>query len=262
MNTGVYTSKKKDGTTTYRVSITYRRKHISLGTYYDFDVATQVYKDGRLVIDTPSITMEDYNESFTIPHVKFVCLLNFRDNGLYISTPIYLRKQYFEYYLSSDCILKFDRDDLFFYASHKIQQRGGYLFVCDYGSQYKILGRYGIRPFAVYGRDYIMANGDKNDYRYSNIKIINQFNGVAVSSEKGNKLYKVSIHINGNYQVGTYATEEEAATAYNKAVDTLHANGFKKAYIKNYLSVLSKSDYKKLYDSVKISKKLYDLIPH
>lgn len=261
MSTGVYTTKNKKGDTVYRVSITHKRKHISLGTFSDFELASSIYKEGRLLIESSDISLEDYCTDMKIPYNKFVSLINFRDNGIYFATPIYLRKKYFEYYLTPTKILKFDRDDLFFYASHKIQQRGGYLFVCDYGSQYKILGRYGIRPFAVYERDYIMVNGDKNDYRYSNIMIINNYNGVTKHQEKGMDYYVTQIHINGNYIVGKYTSEIEAAIAYNKAVDILHVNGFSKAYIKNYISSINKEEYLNIYKNTKVSKKLLGLIP-
>lgn len=261
MSTGVYTTIKKDGTTSYRVSITFKGKHISLGSYNDYDKAHSIYIEGRNIVDSSNISLEDYSSKMDIPFNKFVCLVNFRDNGLYFPNPMYLRKQYFEYYLSEKQILKFDRDDLFFYASHKIQQRGGYLFVCDYGSQYKILSRYGIRPFAVYGRDYIMANGDKNDFRYSNIKIINNFGGVSLHTKKGKDYYEATIHINGNYIVGRYNTETDAAIAYNKAVDTLHTNGFKKAYIKNYIPTIKKEEYLHIYNNIKISDKIINLKP-
>ncbi len=261
MSTGVYTTTKKDGTIVYRVSITHKRKHISLGTFSDYTTASSIYMEGRNIIEKSSILLEDYGSHMKIPYGKFVSLVNFRDNGLYFATPIYLRKGYFEYYLEPHHILKFDRDDLFFYASHKIQKKGGYLFVCDYGSQYKILSRYGIRPFAVYGRDYIMVNGDKNDYRYSNIKIINNFNGVTLHQEKGKDYYLTLIHINGNYTVGKYSTETDAAIAYNKAVDILHVNGFEKAYIKNYIPTLNKEEYLHIYKNTKVSKKLLGLTP-
>lgn len=261
MSTGVYTTTKKDGSTSYRVSITYRRKHISLGSYTDYEMAHSIYISGRNLVENPNITLEDYNSNMNIPFNKFVCLINFRDNGLYFPNPIYLRKQYFEYYLSEHQVLKFDRDDLFFYASHKIQQRGGYLFVCDYGSQYKILGRYGIKPFAVYGRDYIMANGDKNDYRYSNIKVINNYTGVTLHPDPVKDYYQATIHINGNYIIGRYDTENYAAIAYNKAVDILHTNGLKKAYIKNYIPTIKKEEYLHIYNNIEVSDKIINYKP-
>ncbi len=257
VKTGVYTSKKKDGTTYYRASFTYKGKHISLGSYSLQEEAHQAYLDAKKVVESSEITINDYNYCELLPHDKFISLVNYRDNGIYIATPIYIRKQYFEYYLDKKTVLKFDRDDLFFYASHKIQRRGGYLFVSDYGSQYKILSRLGIKPFAVYGRDYIMANGDQNDYRYSNIMIINNYTGVRVESKNGINTYAAYIHINGDYLVGKYDTEIKAAVAYNKAADTLNSLGFEKAYLRNYITSLKSQEYKELYNSLKISRKLY-----
>lgn len=259
--TGVYTSTKKDGSIYYRTSITYKRKHISLGSYNDRDLAHQVYAEGRKIIDDFEIKVTDYSSSMAIPHDKFISLVNFRDNGLYFATPIYLRRQYFEYYLSKTHVLKFDRDDLFFYASHKIQQKGGYLFVSDYGSQYKILSRYGVRPFAVYGRDYTMVNGDKNDYRYSNIKILNYYTGVTRQTDANTDSYITRIHINGNYIVGHYQDEITAAIAYNKAVDILHSNGFQRNYTKNYIVSLSSVDYRNIYNQISISDNIQQLKP-
>ena len=253
---GVYTAKKKNGTIYYRVSITYRRKHISLGSYDDIKTAEKVYEEGRNLVESTDITLEDYSDSMLIPHNKFVTLVNFRDNGIYFSTPMYLKKQFFEYHLSKDIILKFDRDDIFFYASHTIQKKGGYLFVSDYGSQYKILGRYGVKPFAVYERDYIMVNGDIYDYRYSNIKILNNYTGVQHKTDQKKDYYEAVIHIIGNYIVGHYDTEIQAAIAYNKAVDTLHKHGITKNYTKNYIVSLKREEYLEMYDKVKISEKI------
>lgn len=259
---GVYTATKKDGSTYYRVSLTYRRKHISLGSFEDEATAGKVYEEGRRVLEVPELSLDDYAGFSHLPYDKFIVLLNFRDNGLYVPNPIYLRRQYFEYYLSREQILKFDRDDLFFYASHRIQQKGGYLFVSDYGSQYSILSRYGIRPFAVYGRDYCMANDDRLDFRYANIRIINQYAGVQMQpAPNGKPVYITKIHVNGDYIVGTYASETEAAVAYNKAADCLQKNGFAKAYAKNYITSLNKCEYESVYHSVSISKKITTLVP-
>ncbi len=259
--TGVYKTTKKDGSIYYRASLTYKRKHISLGSFNSECSAHKAYLDGKKVLENTNIGLEDYNSKYIISYEKFIILVNFRDNGIFFSTPIYIRKQYFEYYLTPSIILKFDRDDLFFYASHKIQQRGGYLFVSDYGSQYKILSRYGIKPFAVYERDYIMANGDPHDYRYSNIKILNNYTGVRRTEEKGKVTYTSYIHIKGDYIVGHYNTEIQAAIAYNKAVDTLQKNGLNKNYIKNYISSIKKEEYKEMYSKIKISKKIKNYIP-
>lgn len=258
---GVYKAYKKNGNVYYRSSITYRRKHISLGSYVDCSNASNVYIEARTILDSTDIELNDYSTSMYLPHSKFICLINFRDNGLYFPNPIYLRTHYFEYYLSPTHVLIFDRDDLFFYASHKIQKRGGYLFISDYGSQYKILSRYGIKPFAVYGRDYVMVNGDKNDYRYSNIRILNNYIGVQKSISKSREYYTALINVNGNYIIGRFNTEIEAAIAYNKAADILHSNGFTKAYLKNYIVSINKDEYRNLYDSIIVSDKLYKLLP-
>ena len=254
--TGVYTTKKKNGTPSYRVSLTFRGKHISLGSFDDYDRACRVYNEGRNIVDNPDISLQDYSRDMNISHDKFIILLNYRDNGIYFATPIYVRKQYFEYYLTDTRVLKFDRDDLFFYAAHKIQQKGGYLFVSDYGSQYKLLSRYGIKPFAVYGRDYVMINEDKDDFRYSNIKILNMYVGVTANASVTDTSYTAAIHIIGNYIVGHYDDEITAAIAYNKAVDTLHANGIKKAFIKNYIASLKKEEYMDIYNKITISDKI------
>lgn len=84
-------------------------------------------------------------------------LINFRDNGIYFGTPIYARSKFFYYYLSPTDVLKFDIDDLFYYSSRKIMKRNGHLFVADYGMQVNILNRYGIRNFAVAGKDYLFS---------------------------------------------------------------------------------------------------------
>ena len=139
----------------------------------------------------------------------------------------------------------------------KIQKKGGYLFVSDYGSQYSILSRYGIRPFSVYGRDYRMTNGDALDFRYSNIEIINQYAGVQrKESASGQVQYQTKIHVNGDFIVGTYADEISAAIAYNKAADTLAAHGISKAYARNYIVSMTNEQYHTAYTSISISKKL------
>lgn len=259
---GIYASTKKDGSIYYRASITYLKKHISLGSFATKELASRTYKEARLILDHAEITLEKYSLFSCLSHDKFICLINFRDNGIYFKTPIYLRRKYFDYHMSATTILKFDRDDLFFYASKKIQQKGGYLFVSDYGSQYSILSRYGIRPFSVYGRDYRMSNGDPFDFRYSNIEIINQYAGVQKKeSVSGQILYQTKIHINGDFVVGTYTDEVSAAIAYNKAADTLASRGICKAYARNYIVSMTNEQYRTAYTSIPISKKLTALAP-
>ena len=167
--------------------------------------------------------------------------MNFRDNRYYFKNPIYAYAKYFLYFLSPDHVLKFDTDDLFYYASHKIMKRGGHLFFADYGMQVSLLSRYGIRPYAVEGRDYRFINGDPNDFRYENIQILLPYHGVQAIIRPSRIRYKTVIHIRSNYVVGIYDSMEQAAIAYNKAVDILKRNGFKRQFLQNYIETLSPS---------------------
>lgn len=280
---GVYTAKKKDGTLYYRASVTYKRKHISLGSYLSEAEAYAAYREADDILRKNRYNIQDCHDyktilcsdehachtavqndepvilphSHSLPLDKFVILLNLREHGLYFKTPIYLYPGYFEYYLSADTVLLFDRDDLFFYASHKIMLRGGRLFYCDYGAQYGILSRYGLKSYSVPGRDFRFANGNANDYRYANIQVINRYMGVLRISVEGHTRYQTLIHVVGNYQVGVYEDEETAAIAYNKAADILTENGISKRYIKNYIPGLSPAEYKDRYQKATVSPKLY-----
>ena len=256
MKPGVYVAQKKDGTTYYRSSITFKNKHISLGSYPTEDIASMVYMEASSLITHP-YNIEDIVSTFEfLPFEKAVTIINFRDNGLYIGNPIYLRKNYFSYYLSETEELKFDIDDLFYYSSHKILRRQGHLYVNDYGMQVTLLNRYGIRNHSVVNRDYYFANGDSTDMRYSNIILINRYYGVFQYTTKNQQpRFRVKIHINGNYTVGTYSTEEKAAIAYNKAVDLAKAFGVNKNFPTNYIEDLAAKDYADIYVKLKISTK-------
>lgn len=268
---GVFTARKKNGTEYYRVSITYRNKHISLGSYSNKDTASKAYivadkilhqnTQAHLEPETLNHMHPDihYPKDCPLSYEKWVILINFRDNGIYFKTPIYIFKKFFLYFLSPKRVLKFDVDDLFYYSTHKIMSRNGYLFVNDYGMQVNILTHYGIKSHAVCGRDYIFVNGDHNDFRYGNITIINRYYGVQALVVKGRTVYKVKIHINGDYVVGTYYTENEAAIAYNKAVDLLASKGIVRNYPTNYIEDISQIEYAKLYNGVRISKKLRNI---
>lgn len=259
--TGVYTARKKDNSIYYRTSITFRRKHISLGSYESEKDAHLAYKEALLLVKSPSLIIEDYRPGSLLAFEKWVCLVNFRDNGLYFPTPIYMRKKYFLYYISPSYILKFDIDDLFYYSSRKIMRRGGHFFVADYGMQVNILNRYGIKNYAVANRDFRFINGDTADFRYENIEILNRFHGVIPISSGTKVKYKVRIHIKSNYVVGIYHTEEEAAIAYNKAVDILKRNGIDRNYSLNYMEGLSPAAYADIYSKLKIAPKIFTLTP-
>lgn len=253
---GVCTAKQKDGTIYYRSSINYRNKHISLGSFSSEEEAGTAYLNALALLRDSSVTLSAVQDAaLTLPFEKSVVLLNFRDNRLYFKNPIYLRNGYFSYFLSPYEELKFDVDDLFYYSSHKIQKRQGHLFVSDYGMQYSVLARYGIRPYAVAGRDYFFVNDDPLDFRYSNIIIRNHFHGVRRIERNGIPKYEAVIHINGNYKIGTYSTEEKAAIAYNKAADLAKAAGISKAFPENYIDSYTPKEYADIYTKLKISRR-------
>ena len=258
-DTGVYATALKDGTPSFRASITYGGKHISLGSFDTSAKAAKAYRQAENILSDRSFGISSYRSSMTLPFEKFISLINYRDKGMYISNPIYLEKKYFLYYLSPGHVLKFDIDDLFYYSSHKIMQRGGHLFVADYGSQLSVLQRYGIKSYAVEGRDYRFANDDPTDLRYENIIILNRYRGVRQYAEKGFVKYKAVIHIKSNYVVGRYNTEAEAAIAYNKAADILIKSGIKKNFQLNYVEDLTPSQYADIYMKLRISPKIQTL---
>ena len=244
---GVSAATKKNGTVYYRSSITYRGKHISLGSFHGEAEAATAYLHAQKLLSDPTLALSSvFDYSAVLPFDKAIVLLNFRDNRLYFRNPIYLRKGYFSYFLSPALELKFDIDDLFYYSSHKIQKRQGHLFVSDYGMQYSILSRYGIRPYAVAGRDYTFVNGDTLDFRYSNIAVQNRFHGVQKTIRGGAVKY-------GNYQIGTYPSEEKAAIAYNKAADLAKAAGIQKNFPENYIDSCSPREYAELYTDLQLS---------
>lgn len=260
MLSGVYLAKKKDGTIYYRSNITYNNKHISLGSFPTEALAHEAYLEAGRILSS-SDTLSDYVKTDSIlAFEKIVCLINLRDNHIYIKNPIYLRPAYFIYYLSPTEELKFDIDDLFFYSGHKILRRQGHLYVNDYGMQVSLLSRYGIKPYAVHGRDYTFANGDSTDYRYSNIVVLSRYTGVTPVTKNGATHYRTTIHINGNYTIGTYSTEEKAAVAYNKAVDLAHEHGIARNFTQNYVLEYSAREYAEVYTKVKISKKYQDYL--
>jgi len=254
--TGVYTARKKDNSIYYRASFTHKGKHISLGSFDTKEAAHRCYLLARQIIENRNTNPEDYPGEDLIPFDKWIILHNLRDNGIYFPTPIYLRPSFFLYYLSMDCILKFDKDDLFYYSSHKIMARGNHLFVSDYGMQVNILNRYGIMNYAVPGRDYYFINKDEHDFRYANISIVNRYRGVTEQPGLQKSVYNTRIHIKGIVKVGTYATEAEAAIAYNKAIDILHKNGIQKQYTPNFVEEISPKEYAEIYSSLEISPRI------
>lgn len=256
---GVYKTAKKNGNTYYRASITFCSKHISLGSFESEGQAHKAYLDAADIIKSDkTYSPDDYCDGIcrALSFSKWIVLINFKNNGIYIKTPIYLRKNFFYYYLSVNDVLVFDVDDLFYYSEHKILRRGGHLFVTEYGMQTNIASRYGIRNFARPGTDFCFVNGNNRDFRYENIKILNPYQGVTAEKYKSGVCYVTRIHINGNYTVGRYNTIEEAAAAYNKAADLLEEKGILKHFERNYIEEMPAKDYMELYNSASISDKI------
>ena len=256
---GVFEAKKKDGSIYYRASITFRSKHISLGSFPTESLAAKAYQEAKALIENPALlTPDDYHfdNNAVLSFAKWISLINFKNNGFYIKTPIYLQSNFFSYYLSPTDVLIFDADDLFYYSHHSLMRSGNHLFVAEYGMQTNIHSRYGIKNFARLGIDYRFVNGDTNDFRYSNIEILNPYHGVTCQNRGTEKIYTAKIHIHGDYIIGNYSTAIEAAIAYNKAADILFQKNFKKNFEKNYIEKLNPEEYHKIYDSLSISKKI------
>lgn len=255
MLTGVYRATRKDNSVYYRAGITCGGKHISLGSYDTQEQAHLAYLTAADVMKQ-SISVEDaVSLTDRLPFDKLVTLINYRDNGMYLASPIYLHKNYFSYYLDADQELKFDIDDLFYYSSRRIMKRGGHLYVNDYGMQVTLQSRYGIRSHAVAGRDYRFANGDSTDFRYSNIEVINPYFGVSRILKNGLYCYRARIHITGNHTLGTFRDPVHAAVAYNKAVDLAKKAGIRKNFPENYIEELSAAGYADLYTAVRLPEK-------
>ncbi len=67
--------------------------------------------------------------------------------------------------------------------------------VADYGMQVNILNRYGIRSFAVAGKDYLFLNGDDTDFRHENLQIVNRYQGVTEVIFRGKHRYRARINV-------------------------------------------------------------------
>ena len=259
MSSGVYHTKLKNGTDSFRASLTEKGAHISLGSYPTEKAAAKAYKEARALLASSSakISINDIVfEKYSLYFDKIVILLNLRDNGIYIKTPIYLQKGFFNYYLSPSEVLRFDNDDLFYYSTHKIMQRQGHLFVSDYGMQVSIMSRFGVKPFAVAGRDFEYVDGDKYNLSYANIKVLSHYHGVYPEKNEFSEKFIAKIHINGDFIIGRYSSEAKAAVAYNKAVDLCKAHGINKNFPLNYVTEYTPSKYADVYSSIKISKRL------
>ncbi len=248
---GVYQARKKNGDLYFRVSITFKGRHISLGSSEDLEKAAMIYEEARILKDNDD-GPEDFSSYDYLSFDKFMIIINFRDNGVCFHNPIYLHQRYFSYFLDRDTELKFDTDDLFFYSQHRIQRRGGHLFVENYGTQMSVITRYGIHPFSVKDKDYRFKNGDETDFRYENIEIINRYLGVELIENTFPKKYRAFIHINGYYNLGIFSSEAHAAIAFNKARSMLRDKGRSKETPTNYIADMTEKEYLEVYDSTEL----------
>lgn len=66
-------------------------------------------------------------------------------------------------------------------------------------------------------------------------------------------MYTVRIHLRGNYIVGRYNTDIEAAIAYNKAIDILRSKGVTNNFTPNYVDGIAPSHYAEIYSSLTIA---------
>jgi len=108
---GVYKRVDSKGNERFVASFTYKNKHISLGSFDSEKAANSAYKEAvGLTTTERHKTIDDYDETATLDFEKWVTIVNFRDNGLYVKNPIYLRRRYFEYYLSTTDVMKFSAE--------------------------------------------------------------------------------------------------------------------------------------------------------
>ncbi len=259
--TGIFKTAKKDGTVYYRASVTYRGKHISIGSSENMEEAVSMYETAVKVVKGDCVIEEYYNYT-AVPFKKYITLINFRDHRIYIKNPIMLRRSFFSYFLDPETELKFDMEDLFYYSEHAIMKRGRHLFVCAYGLQENILSRYGIGSFAVPGKDYIFVNGDDTDLRYSNIRVINPYSGIKAIDEGRNTVYETKIHINGDWKLGRFPSFEMASVAYNKALDEARKHSLKPRSSYIYIEELNARQYAELYSSIRLPQKYLDYLSH
>mgnify|MGYP000782336312 CR=1 FL=1 len=92
-----------------------------------------------------------------------------------------------------------------------------------------------------------------------NLEIINRFHGVSKKKNGSIPFFETKIHVNGDYIVGRYPDEITAAVAYNKAATILIKKGYDKAYPVNFIEETDSETYKKLFQSVSVSKKIREL---
>ena len=102
---GTFKATKKDGTIYYRSSITFKNKHISLGSFPTDEEAHLAYLEaGKLTTDI-TITLDHFQNNISIlSFEKWVIIINYRDNNIYFGThskSLYIyRKHNFLFFLT------------------------------------------------------------------------------------------------------------------------------------------------------------------
>ena len=80
---GVFEAKKKDGTIYYRSNLTFKNKHISLGSYDSEAAAHQAYRVASSILtDTASIE-DSYYMTYALTFEKIVSLINLDTKVIY-----------------------------------------------------------------------------------------------------------------------------------------------------------------------------------
>ena len=74
---GVYETALKDGTPSYRASIKYNGKHISLGSYPDENTAAVAFKEARHILSDESFGISSYKSSNFLDNTHFIGFLPF-----------------------------------------------------------------------------------------------------------------------------------------------------------------------------------------
>lgn len=104
--------------------------------------------------------------------------------------------------------------------------------------------------------DFTFVNGNENDYRYSNLNVLNPYHGVTIVHDNGHTEYIAKLHLNGNYLIGRFPSLIEAAIAYNKAVDLACMHGCTKQFPQNYIDSLSSKEYLAYYKKITLPDRL------
>ena len=69
-------------------------------------------------------------------------------------------------------------------------------------------------------------------------------------------IISAKIHINGDWKLGTFPTEEAAAVAYNKALDEIKKRKLKPKSLPLFIETLTARQYADLYSKITLPDKL------